>query len=369
MDIVTEFINRVAYKFPKGYPDLNDPADKKLLESLMGLNEAEEDDEEKKTISKADIIKAIEDSEYTDNQLARLDQLVTSVSYSDEIDNIASSKGLTSKEEAFLSKQLDNFKQYKVYAEYIENPLSYTDFPTEGNAISVLKAKGFDEEFLKVMLGVDFQSGGRGVGPGEFYFIALTKDSKKATKGDLMTDEGEVEVKAGSAMLSPFGRTDSWSSSITFIKEWLENNAPENSDDALKSFKALSGKKGYNGLFRKIPTILDTLDQNEIEEFAKDFSKHIEDRYSQHISLDVDKYFDGSKFDAVALENDIAKKLAQEYVAKEGVDNFLFLNKKTGRYVKYPTPELINTIGQNIVVTSMQDMTTRLSLKKPVDNT
>ena len=39
MDIVTEFINRVAYKFPKGYPDLNDPADKELLESLMGLNE------------------------------------------------------------------------------------------------------------------------------------------------------------------------------------------------------------------------------------------------------------------------------------------------------------------------------------------
>ena len=39
MDVVTEFINRVAYKFPKGYPDLNDPADKELLESLMGLNE------------------------------------------------------------------------------------------------------------------------------------------------------------------------------------------------------------------------------------------------------------------------------------------------------------------------------------------
>ena len=39
MDVVTEFINRISYKFPKGYPDLNDPADKELLESLMGLNE------------------------------------------------------------------------------------------------------------------------------------------------------------------------------------------------------------------------------------------------------------------------------------------------------------------------------------------
>lgn len=39
MDVVTEFINRISYKFPKGYPDINDPADKALLESLMGLNE------------------------------------------------------------------------------------------------------------------------------------------------------------------------------------------------------------------------------------------------------------------------------------------------------------------------------------------
>lgn len=39
MDVVTEFINRIAYKFPKGYPDINDPVDKALLESLMGLNE------------------------------------------------------------------------------------------------------------------------------------------------------------------------------------------------------------------------------------------------------------------------------------------------------------------------------------------
>ena len=39
MDVVTEFINRIAYKFPKGYPDINDQADKALLESLMGLNE------------------------------------------------------------------------------------------------------------------------------------------------------------------------------------------------------------------------------------------------------------------------------------------------------------------------------------------
>lgn len=37
MDIITEYLNKVAYKFPKGYPDLNDPSDRDLLESLMGI--------------------------------------------------------------------------------------------------------------------------------------------------------------------------------------------------------------------------------------------------------------------------------------------------------------------------------------------
>ena len=81
----------------------------------------------------------------------------------------------------------------------------------------------------------------------------------------------------------------------------------------------------------------------------------------------VNKYFSGDNLDSQGLENEIAQKLAQVYVTNEGVEQFLFLNKKTGRYVKYPTSELINTIGKDIVVTSMQDMTTRLSLKKPVN--
>jgi len=364
MDVFDKFLNSVAYKFDKGYPE--GPEDMiKLFEMVNNLVEAE--DEEKSTLSKEDIIKIIQSNEYTDKQLARLDQLVTSVSYSDEIDNVTKSKNLTSKEEAFLSKQLDNFNQYKIYTKYISNPMSYDDFPSEGNAIDILKSKGFSEDFLKVMLGVDFQAGGRGVGPGEFYFIVLTKDAKKATKGDLMTDKGEIEVKAGSAMLSPFGRTDTWTQSIEFLKNWLNENTPEKAEDALQAFNNLSGKRGFNGLFRKIPTVLNVLDTEEVDDFITDFSNHIEDRYSQHISIDVNKYFRGDNLDAVGLENEIAKKLAQSYVDKEGVEQFLFLNKKTGRYVKYPTSELINTIGKDIVVTSMQDMTTRLSLKKPVN--
>ena len=35
MDNITKYLNRIAYKFPKGYPDMNNSQDVLLLESLI----------------------------------------------------------------------------------------------------------------------------------------------------------------------------------------------------------------------------------------------------------------------------------------------------------------------------------------------
>jgi len=35
MDAIEEFLHKVSYKFPKGYPDINDPKDKALLFELI----------------------------------------------------------------------------------------------------------------------------------------------------------------------------------------------------------------------------------------------------------------------------------------------------------------------------------------------
>ena len=35
MDIITKYLNNIAYKFPKGYPDINDPKDKTMLFELI----------------------------------------------------------------------------------------------------------------------------------------------------------------------------------------------------------------------------------------------------------------------------------------------------------------------------------------------
>ena len=47
MDSITKFLNRVSYKFPKGYPDMNNDQDKKMLfEMINNIVEAEEEEVE-----------------------------------------------------------------------------------------------------------------------------------------------------------------------------------------------------------------------------------------------------------------------------------------------------------------------------------
>ncbi len=41
MDTITKFLNNISYKFPKGYPDINDPNDFLILENELkhlGIN-------------------------------------------------------------------------------------------------------------------------------------------------------------------------------------------------------------------------------------------------------------------------------------------------------------------------------------------
>jgi len=44
MDNITKYLHKIAYKFPKGYPDMSDPKDKDMLfELIKTVTEAEEE--------------------------------------------------------------------------------------------------------------------------------------------------------------------------------------------------------------------------------------------------------------------------------------------------------------------------------------
>jgi hypothetical protein len=59
MDTITKFLNNISYKFPKGYPDINDPNDFLILENelkSLGINL----DELKKSSQHVEMNKEIE---------------------------------------------------------------------------------------------------------------------------------------------------------------------------------------------------------------------------------------------------------------------------------------------------------------------
>ena len=53
MDVINKFLDKYSYRFPKGYPDLTDPADKKLIQELLsevGIDEQENIYEEEEVV-------------------------------------------------------------------------------------------------------------------------------------------------------------------------------------------------------------------------------------------------------------------------------------------------------------------------------
>ena len=68
MDIITKYLNNIAYKFPKGYPDINDSKDMELLnEMIKGFIKEDED-----KITKKDLVNLINDLDLDDDQINKL---------------------------------------------------------------------------------------------------------------------------------------------------------------------------------------------------------------------------------------------------------------------------------------------------------
>jgi hypothetical protein len=57
MNVITKFLEQYSYRFPKGYPDLTDPADKKLMREILseiGIDEAEENTDRTSSVTSFD---------------------------------------------------------------------------------------------------------------------------------------------------------------------------------------------------------------------------------------------------------------------------------------------------------------------------
>jgi len=383
MDPITKYLNNIAYKFPKGYPDMNDPKDKTMLnemiknlikeEEIKSLDDLkvdvvldpkqEEDEIEDKKDDLQDLLKTVTDKKSKD----KITLFIKNLEYIDKVNHYLDKKNFDDIEEILVKAFIDRNNQYKTFYEYLPKMINYSNLPSSGNLIQAMEKYGFDEKFLSDLLKRDYQAGGKGVGPGELFLVTLLKDTYKGGKGDVQIkakDETgviiaggkEIEIKATGAQLSVFSRSDTFKNN--FYK-WL------------KQYNESYFKKYNEGKMRvpyRLENLINSLSSNEASKFLKDFIPYFTRIYSERVDIKpaLNKAINNNnRFDGNVFEIQMAKILATAYIAKENIEGFLFLDKNSGNFDTFSSNEVIDNIGDGkLEVNAYSDMSPRLRLKK-----
>ena len=362
IDPIITFINKVAYKFPKGYPDMNNPKDKKkLFEMITGIIKEEEEidlDEVRNEISS--LIKNISNPE----ELKQIAKYAKNVGFGNSMKKHLANKNLSSKDILFFQSLLSELGKTGDFAKLSENPPTFD--LSQSNYFDQIP--GFDNSDLKSLYGdmKDSIQGTVSLGPGEAFLSVFFDNVKKAEKkGDLNIGGKEVELKsrtgASGAMVAPKyvvrGKADD------IIKEMEKLiNTFDLEDIKKEELKNLIRPKGTSWPY-KINKLYKAALELGVDEkkLTKDFSDEISSWYKNKLPLEFDSYFINNEFDSSRFINDLATTLAKDYFEEHGFDGFM-MSDNIGNFRYYDGGDFINAIGSDIIVANPSDLVPRLKI-------
>lgn len=370
MDALERYINRVAYKFPKGYPD-SDEDIAMLYEMVSSLVK----EEEAPKISKDTLKKLIDDTELSDAQLAKLDSVIKKITFTTPIETYLDKKA----QESNISKGqiskfmniLDDLDIQSEFAEYIKKPasldLSKADFTSQ---IPNIPADKLLELYRRMGGAIE---GTVSIGPGEVPFSLLFNNVKKReSKGDLDVSGANVELKASTkgagAVIAKGYNRGMWGDTRRkgrfdeFVKSL--GMEQENEDDALSMLnqKLMWPAKLSNiyNLYTDDPNF----DKNKFIKGVEDILSKVynkSDWYPKGTYFDLNSYFTDQDFDYNKFRIALAKELVKEYRDEEGFDGLLLVNKN-GKLQYLQGEEILNNIGTKIKVSGPSDDVPRYTL-------
>jgi len=210
MDIFDKILKEYSWKFPKGYPDMNNPEEKEKLFSIV--NNLIKEEEEKGKITKNDLIKLIQDLDLDDNQISKLYNRTKNFTTYRPIKSTLDKKNynplILKKFSKEIQDLIEDIPKNKVddFINYLNNPDKKINFPTNlnGNLFKALAKTGVPNEVVdKIIYHTSQDEGKRGVGMGEVGMSLLFKNVGASTsgKGDLSIDGEEFEIKGEGATL------------------------------------------------------------------------------------------------------------------------------------------------------------------------
>ena len=213
MSTVDKIVTEWAFRCKKGYPDMNNPDDMKILKEIyseFGIVMEEEKPKEEVVYSVDDLIALLQDrkSQLDSTFIQKIYHTVVTKGkkLGTQIINTLKTKNLQSSTNEILS----NINQYpgleQEFSNFLQHPerqLTVAQLRVGTDLVNTIqRATNLPGEFIYTMLKAGRASeGGKGVGEGEVLLALTGKGGKKLKVGDIEIEGKEIEVKAAGGRL------------------------------------------------------------------------------------------------------------------------------------------------------------------------
>lgn len=369
MDALDRYLNRIAYKFDKGYPDVNDPKDMKMLFEM--INEIMEQqlslfsDEEIDAITikikdevgvdlnkvpsniRQDILDLVgDDGKLSDDDLEAVKNYVNGIKYKKEIIDYISSKGAG---EAAVATKIFNkmveLGEAEKYFEYIKKPYKYSYLNNGGNFFE--KFNLFSKELISFLLDQTPSVRRISTGKGEILLSTMLGDVKDASEGgDIDAGGKPVEVKNKGAI--PMGQKAEFSeNTINTIYNEIEEKVNSVLDDEITL-----RIKGIRP-FQRFGVVFDQIKESQpkaLKSYLSTLSSALQNNYVglDFTDFNINSYVEDGRFNWSNLEKDMTKKVIDLYIELDNFEEILFLNDSTGNYKIVPSNNITDKVGTDI---------------------
>jgi hypothetical protein len=377
MSVIDKVVNEWAFRCKKGYPDMNNPADMKILKEIysqFGIvteEEAPKEGENNKTLDDILNLIRVKKGEFKQEQLNKLYDIIekTGKGYTTSLLQKLQQKKLGDEQSRIVAGYADqNHFEDKLVASIDNKQNTFAALGRDGNLSTKLtELSGIDSKYVNRLIGFVTGKGNVSVGRGELALVALLADTVSADKGDVGIEYGAktVEIKASTkrakgglsgAILAPKSVTDR-GSKVEVIKQRVSKHFSE--EDAKSYIEAGSTpwtQAIYNYYIFKMENSEDKAKTKQ--QFLKELKSALQDIYGNTVTLE------DSDLDSLALlQIRIAKGLAKAYMKEIGGQPIMFISDNLDYTIAESEKYLESIIGTKVKIVGFSDYTPRLSFE------
>ena len=357
MDVFDKILKEHSWKFPKGYPDMNDPKDKEKLFSIVeGYKYKLKEEEASPESEKAEIISLIQQGKFSIEQLKSLKSSIAGIEFKYDFFNYTSDKKMNQRAATSIyNKALELNIIQEVLAYIKEAKPNFTKLPKSGNVNNINNFKSLGSEFISWLYAFTIGASENAVGVGrmEEFLIFILGDTNNPGTGDVGLSGGEeIEVKGNNAKI--------WGQKKGLLSTSGFNRGKKSLDE---HFAALIDGEVYKGTAGSKTAIAPILIQNvnaAQEDNASDaevltaVKNVLKDFYiTSEGASKIDEYVTmASLSDANRLNTDIFKAQLNLYAQVEGWDYLWIGQPKNGDYKIFTADQLNAAIDSGDIVIS-----------------